>query len=90
MIAIHTSADIYNSQMQSASDTEKTSLLTFYETLRFTSSTPDFNAGFTKINQTISASTTGCNGIILFLTAGMNGTSLSAQMTTFASSLNSS
>jgi len=74
--------------MQNATLANKESLLNFLDTTIFKSTQPDFNAGFTKINSVIAASTSGfCNGIIIFLSAGMNGSELGAQITTFTSGL---
>lgn len=77
--------------MLSGTNINKSTLLDFLDESYFTTPFPDFVASFTAIKQIISSSTSGaCNGNIIFLTASMNGTALTSEITSFSSDLLSS
>lgn len=74
--------------MQNATIANKESLLAYLDQTEFRTPKPDFTAGFAEINSVITASTADlCNGIIIFLSAGMNGDDLGGRITTFTSGL---
>ena len=74
--------------MQNATNSIKISLLSYLNETRFNTLEPNFIDGFSKINSIIGASKiNSCNGIIIFLSASMQSSTLNDPILSFTSGL---